>query len=170
MALIQAKAAREPRWLVERTVILLLLGITGCGTLGTNKVPNESHEARVMREIMARNDKMVLLSSHELVRDKPVLVMLHGATEDPTEMMEIFRESRPDHNVVLYVYNHHRSIKKVASDFVGEMKQLRAKMDLLEQGAPVQRLTFITFSYSAAIFRKAVLLSPDKVLFSDASV
>src|SRR5207302_9075114 len=116
----------------------------------------DSHEAGVMRELMARNDKIVLLSSRELVRDKPVLVMLHGATEDPTEMMEIFRESRPDHNVLLYVYNHHRSIKRVASDFVGEMKQLRAKMDLLRPGAPVQHLTFITFSYSAAIFRQAV--------------
>lgn len=169
-ALVQAKAACEPTLLVGSTLVLLFLGLTGCGTLGTSRSPNETHEAKLMREVMARKDKIVLLSSVELDCDKPVLVLLHGATEDPTEMIEIFRESRADYNVLLYVYNHHQSIKRVASDFDSEMERLRAKMDRLGKEAPVRHLTFITFSYSAAVFRQAVLLCPNKALFSDVSV
>src|SRR5438128_2073186 len=132
MEFFQAEAAREPRWLVGRAIILLLLGLTGCSTLGKNKLLNETHEARVVREIMARNGKIVLLSPRDLDRKKPVLVLLHGATEDPTEMMEIVRDCSGKYNVLLYAYNHHRSIKRLACDFVSEMGSLRERMKNLQ--------------------------------------
>src|SRR5437764_6705745 len=45
-----------------------------------------------LREIMERNDRLIQLSAPDC--RKPPLLLLHGATDDPTEMMAIAREWR----------------------------------------------------------------------------
>ena len=84
-------------------------------------------ETNVMQQVMARKDKIIWLSARDFQRNKPVLLLLHGATDDPTEMLEIYKEWRGKYNVCLYSYNFHRSIKKVAADLAGEMKILKAE-------------------------------------------
>jgi len=111
---------------------------------------------------MRRNDEIVFLSAPDLDRHKPVLLLLHGATDDPAEMMGIVREFRETYNVLLYAYNYHQRIKKVAADLDGELKTLRTKMHELN----LEELTVVTYSYSAAVFREAVLKADAAALFS----
>lgn len=120
---------------------------------------------------MARNDKIVYLTSPELDREKPILLLLHGATDDPSEMLDIAEECRNQYNVLLYSYDFHKSAKKVALDLVRQMEMLEAKMKQLDApGLPVENVTVITYSYSAIIFRETVLLAEDQTLFSKVSL
>ncbi len=135
----------------------------GCSTVPADPLRTTFERRDVMREVMARNDKVVLLSSEELRRDKPVLLLLHGATDDPTEMMSIAREWMETHNVLLYSYNFHHSIRRIGLRLVREMKSVRAAMDNTN-------LTVITYSYSAIIFRKTILLPGAADAFAGASL
>src|SRR6185436_12356896 len=71
-------------------------------------------------EIMERHDRLVQLSDPNCL--KPPLLLLHGATDDPTEMMAIAREWKDDYNVFLYSYNYHKRVEKVAADFANELR------------------------------------------------
>ena len=139
----------------------LLFG--GCNTVPADPLRTTYEKRDVMQEVMARNDKVVLLSSEELRRDKPLLLLLHGATDDPTEMMGIAREWMETHNVLLYSYNFHHPIRRIGLRLVREMKPLRAATDNTN-------LTVITYSYSAIIFRKTILLPGAADVFADASL
>jgi hypothetical protein len=141
---------------------------TGCGTL----VPRgEQAQSDVMKAVMERNDRIILLSGETLAPDRPVLLLLHGATDDPSEMLAIAGQWAKAYNVFLYSYNFHHSIERLASDLVQELKGLRAMIETLTEPASVARdVTVITYSYSASVFRKAVLLAEDKALFSGVSL
>jgi len=108
-------------------------------------------------EIMERRDRLVQLSDPNC--QKPPLLLIHGATDDPTEMMAIAREWRNDYNVFLFSYNYHKRVEKVAADFVNELRRLKAK-------GLAGDATVIAFSYGAIVFREAVILAPDASLFA----
>lgn len=124
-----------------------------------------------MKEIMACNNKLVSLSAPELQRGRPVLVLLHGATDDPSEMLAIAQERAGTHNVFLYSFNFHQPIDRVARDFVREMQALRAAQpESFAAPASQRALTVVNYSYSAIVFRKAVLLAGDEAIFSGAAI
>jgi len=108
-------------------------------------------------EIMERHDRLVQLSDPNCL--KPPLLLLHGATDDPTEMMAIAREWKDDYNVFLYSYNYHKRVEKVAADFVKELRRLKSK-------GLAGNATVIAFSYGAIVFREAVIFAPDASLFA----
>src|SRR5580658_5947415 len=103
--------------------------LSACQTAPVKTPVRPEGEPAIMRQVMERRDKIVRLSSGEIRPDKPVLLLLHGATDDPGEMLPIFTECRSQYNVFLYSYNYHQSIKKVASDLVREMKALRTEIE-----------------------------------------
>jgi hypothetical protein len=145
--------------------ILTVTGLVcGCSHLRVNPLPAGNGNNVVMKEIMARKDTLVQLSSPETDGHKPVLLLLHGATDDPTEMMEIIREWRGKYNVFLYAYNFHNPVRKVASDFINGVKRLKATNGF---GGGV---TIVVYSYAAIVFREAVIIADDRTLFSDASL
>src|SRR6266540_4498014 len=146
-----------------------LLG--GCSTAPINTWLMAKGQTNAMKEVMERNDKIVPLSSLAMERGKPLLLLLHGATDDPTEMLDIARDCRGQYTILLYSYNYHQPIEKVALGLVREMKTLKANLaPLAAEGRSVENVTVITFSYSAIVFRKAVLIADDKTLFSGASL
>jgi pimeloyl-ACP methyl ester carboxylesterase len=108
-------------------------------------------------EVMERHDRLVQLSEPNC--QKPPLFLIHGATDDPSEMMAIAREWKNEYNVFLYSYNYHKRVEKVAADFVNELERLKAK-------GLAGNATVIAFSYGAIVFREAVILAPDSSLFA----
>src|ERR1700722_6290921 len=108
--------------------ILTVTGlVSGCTRLPVNPLVTGKGDSAVVKEIMERKDRIVQMSSQEADGNKPVVLLLHGATDDPTEMMDIVREWRGKYNVFLYAYNYHGRVQKVASDFVNEVKRIKAK-------------------------------------------
>src|SRR5580658_2312170 len=116
--------------------------LDACQTAPANTPLRPEGPTAIMRQVMERHDKIVRLSSGEIRPDKPVLLLLHGATDDPAEMMKIFTEWRDQYNVFLYSYNYHQPIKKVASDLVREMKALRTEVEgVRPPNGPVEDVT-----------------------------
>ena len=148
-----------------RVVFIVLAGVvlSGCATAIQSKFNTAVFQISKAREVMERKGKIVQLSG-DIEHKKPVLVLMHGATADPSEMMEIARQWRNDYDVFLFSYNYHEPIEKVASDFIREMTRLKA-VNLLSE-----RVTIVTYSYSAIVFREAVITAPDPTLFSEASL
>jgi hypothetical protein len=145
--------------------------LNGCATAPTDSLLLDEGHGKLMQQVMARKDKIISLSSQEMDRDKPVLLLLHGATDDPTEMLKIFSEWRDQYNVFLYSYNYHRPIKKVAADLVREMKALKAETDRTQPSdGPIPKVTVVTYSYSAIVFRMAVILADEPSLFANDSL
>jgi hypothetical protein len=159
----------------QRTLLatFLLSGVvlflpTGCSTVWPH---GEQAQSDVMKAVMEREDRIILLSGETLVPERPVLLLLHGATDDPSEMLAIAGQWARAYNVFLYSYNFHHSIERLASDLVHEMKGLKAMTETLTKpGSAARNVTVITYSYSASVFRKAVLLAGDKALFSGVSL
>ena len=137
--------------------------LAGCATVPANPLPAGHTKRDVMKKVMACDDKVVLLSSPEFRRGKPVLLLLHGATDDPTEMMTIANEWMETHNVLLYSYNFRHSIERIGLGLMMGMKALKPATDSAS-------MTVVTYSYSAIIFRKTMLLPDAGVLFADASL
>ena len=142
--------------------------LTGCTTVPQNPLRTEAGDPKVdvaaMKEIMARKDQLVHVSSPATDAGKPVLLLMHGATDDPTEMMAIVREWRGKYDVYLYAYNYHRPVQTVAADFDNELKRLRVE-NRLDGG-----VTIVVYSYAAIVFREAVILADDRSLFSEVSL
>lgn len=145
-------------------VSLAMALVSGCTTVPENPLGAGKGDVAAMKCIMAREDRIVCVSSPETNDGKPVLLLLHGATDDPTEMMEIAREWRGKYDVYLFAYNYHRPVQKVAADFVNEVKRL--KMENRQGGG----MTIVVYSYGAIVFREAVIMADDRTLFSDASL
>src|SRR6267154_2798090 len=80
------------------TAVLLL---SGCATVTQRKFDTTVIPDRKTREVMERKGNIVQLSG-DAEDSKPVLVLLHGATADPSEMLEIAREWKEDYDVFLY--------------------------------------------------------------------
>jgi hypothetical protein len=137
---------------------------SGCTTLPENPLCAGKGDVAVMKEIMVRKDKIVQVSSQETDGGKPVLLLLHGATDDPTEMMDIVREWRGKYDIYLFAYNYHSRVQKVARDFVNEVKRLRAENNFAGEA------TIVVYSYAAIVFREAVIIEDDRTLFSDTSL
>jgi hypothetical protein len=146
----------------------VFIGITavlssGCATDVRSKISTVAVPEGKAREVMERKGNIVYLSA-DAEHNKPVLVLLHGATADPTEMMEIARQWKKEYDVFLFSYNFHEPVEKVASDFVREMGRLKTENQLSE------RVTVVTYSYAAIVFREAVITASDTTLFSDDSL
>jgi pimeloyl-ACP methyl ester carboxylesterase len=145
--------------------------LEACQTAPVNTPLRPEGPTAIMRQVMERHDKIVRLSSEEIRPDQPVLLLLHGATDDPAEMWPVFTEWRDQYNVFLYSYNYHQPIKKVASDLVREMKALRTEIEgVRPRHGPVEDVTVVTYSYSAIVFRMAVIVADDPTLFSNVSL
>ncbi len=138
--------------------------VSGCTTLPEHPLCGGKGDLAAMKEIMAREDRIVHVSSPETDGGKPVLLLVHGATADPTEMMDIAREWRGKYDVYIFAYNYHLRVQKVAADFVNELKRLKAE-NSFDSGA-----TIVVYSYGAIVFREAVITADDRTLFSDASL
>ena len=145
----------------------MLCLLTGCRHLHeAQKTSALYDDCPPMRQAMLRRNEFIYLSKPELDPHKPVLLLLHGATDDPGEMLGIFREYQDTHNVVLFAFNYHQSIKRVGADFDAQMKTLRDRMRELKLAS----LTVVDYSYSASVFRQAVLFANDPELFDDVSL
>lgn len=144
---------------------------SGCSTIPAYPLAGPHGRRDVMKEVMACNNRLVLLSAQEFQRGRPVLVLLHGATDDPSEMMTLANERLITHNVFLYSYDYHRSLTRLARDFVKEMEALRlAQPQSFVDQAGDRTWTVLSYSYSALIVRKAVLLAGEAELFRSAAV
>jgi hypothetical protein len=151
--------------------VISALVLSGCGTVPAHSLPLVRGQRDVMKEVMACNNKLVPLSARAFQRGRPVLVLLHGATDDPSEMLAIAQECMGTHNVYLYSYNFHQPIDRVAGDFVREMQVLRtAQPEVFAPQVPGRALTVVNYSYSAIVFRRAVLLGGDDGLFANAAI
>jgi hypothetical protein len=153
--------------LKKPSVLVLLIALVGGGCAG-NAPQHSSLTAKEGAAIraMRKKDEIICLTSADLNRHKPVLIVLHGATDDPTEMMGIVELCSEKYNVLLYAYNYHQPIKRVATDLLVGIKSLRAKMRTLS----LEDLTVVTYSYSASVFRQAVLVNDDHDLFADVTL
>jgi hypothetical protein len=152
-------------------VAVLAMLLSGCKTTPAHSIPLPRGGRDVMQEIMARNNQLVLISRDEFQAGRPVLVLLHGATDDPSEMLLIAREHMKTHNVLLYSYNFNHSIERLAWDFVREIKFFQLdRPEIFAAKASEPALTVVTYSYSTTIFRKAVLLSGTNGPFSSTSL
>jgi len=143
--------------------------VSGCTTVPQNPLGAEAGDLKggvaAMKEIMARKDRIVHVSSPDTDGGKPVLLLLHGATDDPTEMMDIVREWRGKYAVYLYAYDYHRRVQTVAADFVNDFTRLREEKSFGGGG-----VTIVVYSYAAIVFREAVISAEDRTLFSEASL
>lgn len=144
--------------------MLAITLLSGCSTVPANPLRADEGGPAVMRKIMARADHIIHLSSPELDDDKPVLLLLHGATDDPTEMMDIVRAWRGKYDVYLYAYNYHHRIQTIAADLVKELKRLRIENQVNGDE------TIVVYSYATIVFREAVISADDRTLFADASL
>ena len=167
LAVLPAGAATSRHIFLTGVAISLIAGafVTGCATTPSNgKWFAENGRTAALAEVMKRQDKIIQLSPPEAAGDKPVLLLLHGATDDPTEMMDIVREWNDKYDVFLYAFNFHRPVEKVAADFDGEMKRIES------ENPRCYDATIVDYSYSAIVFREAVILADDRSLFSGVSL
>jgi hypothetical protein len=152
-----------------RLLVILSAGLLliGCDAMTPRHIPALEDNSPVMQDVRARQDKIVLLTPLPMNRKKSVLLLLHGATADPTEMMEIAKAFSDKYNVLIYSYDFHQRIDKVATELAGELRTWVARDNKQAWWhSPVENMTVVTFSYSAAVFRKAVLVANDPALFS----
>jgi len=146
-----------------QTLFIVLAAVlsAGCTTVTRGKL--EDGVTQRANDVMERKGRIVHLFP-EADDNKPVLVLLHGATADPSEMMGIAKEWKQLYDVFLFSYNYHEPVEKVASQFTREMKRLK------EESRPGRRVTVVTYSYAAIVFREAVITAGDRTLFSDDSL
>ena len=139
-----------------------LLG--GCAVVPANQSLLEDGQPGVLKAVMERKDRLVHLSRPAADDHKPALLLLHGATDDPTEMMDIVQEWRGKYDVFLYSYNYHEHVQTLAARLVDELKRLKARNNF------PSGLTVVTFSYSAIVFRTAVIQADDPAVFAGVSL
>lgn len=147
-------ASFSGRTLMRMSVVAIAAGVA----LGSVSAPGAKEIEGQLAQIVECKDRLVQLSEPDC--RKPPLVLIHGATDDPTEMMAIAREWRNDYDIFLYSYNYHKRVERIAADLVQELKRLKT-VSGLAGGA-----TVIAFSYGATVFREAVILSNDSSLFA----
>jgi hypothetical protein len=146
-------------------VLIVLAGVflSGCTTVPRGNFDTSAVLEPKNKEVMERKGNIVQLSG-DSQNTSPVLVLLHGATDDPSEMMEIARQWKKEYAVFLFSYNYHEPVRIVASKFTREMQRLKAENRLGE------RVTVVAYSYAAIVFREAVITAPDRSPFSGASL
>jgi hypothetical protein len=146
-------------------LLIVLAGeiLSGCTTVARAKFDTYAIAEAKRREVMERKGNLVQLSA-DSEKSKPVLVLLHGATDDPSEMLEIARQWKNEYAVLLFSYNYHEPVRNVASQFTRAMQRLKMENRLC---GPV---TVVAYSYAAIVFREAVIAGPDRTLFSETSL
>jgi hypothetical protein len=153
-------APARPFWGLVSSAAVAACLCSSCSTMPANKLLLTEGRSDVMRQVLARKNRLVALFPESDAR-KPVLVLLHGATSDPTEMLDIAHGARERYQVYLFSYNHHQGVERIASDLVREFKRLKTEK-------PAARTTtVVVYSYSAIIFRQAVVSTPDPGLFAE---
>jgi pimeloyl-ACP methyl ester carboxylesterase len=145
------------RTLMRMSFIAVVAGVALGSALAPVGFAENTPDKSKLGQIMERHDRLVQLSDPNC--RKPPLLLLHGATDDPTEMMAIAREWKNEYNVFIYSYNYHKRVEKVAADFVNELRRLKSN-------GLAGSATVIAFSYGAIVFREAVILAPDSSLFA----
>jgi pimeloyl-ACP methyl ester carboxylesterase len=145
------------RTLMRMSFIAIAAGVALGSVLAPTGFAEDNSQKNKLGEIMQRNDRFIQLSEPNC--QKPPLLLIHGATDDPTEMVAIAREWKNDYNVFLYSYNYHKRVEKIGADFVTDLRRLKAN-------GLVGDATVIAFSYGAIVFREAVILAPDSSLFA----
>jgi len=135
----------------------------GCATIPANSLPNTAGAGDLMKQVMGRKDKIVHLSPATGL-NKPVLLLLHGATADPSEMLDIASAWAGTYDVYLYSYNYHERVEKIAAGLAAELKLLQSRNRRAENA------TIVAYSYSAIVFRAAVVLTDDQTAFSGLSL
>jgi hypothetical protein len=143
--------------------ILTSVLLTGCAAVAPGNFSVATFQRSKAEQIMERKGSIVQLSGDSEYK-KPGLVLLHGATADPSEMMDIARQCSSEYDVFLFSYNYHEPVEKVASEFTDEMTRLKSGHLFGD------RVTVITYSYAAIVFREAVIAARDRTLFSDDSL
>ena len=120
-----------------QVVLIVLAGVilSGCTTVATGKFDSSAIAEPKKKEIMERKGNLVQLSG-ESKNTRPVLVLLHGATDDPSEMMEIARQWKNEYAVFLFSYNYHEPVRKLALQFTREMQRLKTE----NRGLPGARI------------------------------
>ena len=148
------------------TLMVLLSGLllTGCATIPANNALWAEETPGLLKQVMERKNRIVHVSPDGRSGEKSVLLLLHGATDDPTEMTDIVKECREHYDVFLYSFNYHDPVEKIGADLVKEVKRLEAQHDL---GA---HATVLVFSYSAVVFREAVISAEDPSVFAGMSL
>src|SRR5262249_26962445 len=144
------------RTLMRMSFIAVVAGVALGSALGPAGFAENNPAKGKLGEIVERHDRLGQLSDPSC--QQPRLLLIHGATDDPTEMMAIAREWKNEYNVFLYSYNYHKRVEKVAADFVNELRRLKAK-------GLAGNATVIAFSYGAIVFREAVIQAPGGRLF-----
>jgi hypothetical protein len=144
-----------------QVVLIVMAGVilSGCTTVARGKFDTSAILGAKKKEVMERKGNIVELSG-DSENTRPALVLLHGATDDPSEMMEIARQWKKEYAVFLFSYNYHEPVGKVASKFTHEMQRLKAENRLGE------RVTVVAYSYAAIVFREAVITAPDRTPYS----
>jgi hypothetical protein len=144
---------------------LLLTLFCGCHTISPEiqRMKWQWVDPASAQKAIRCRDQVVPLSAQTLDPRKPVLLLLHGATDDPSEMLDIFEEWKEKYNVLLYSFDFSLPVKTVGADLVKELAALK------KENSFVTNLVVIDYSYSAIVFRAAVL-SADDTLFSGTEV
>lgn len=145
------------------TLIFLVTVFGGCATAPVRELVGSDGTHEVLKELMGQNNKIVHLPSGT-TENKPALLLLHGATDDPTEMMDIIREYKNTYDVFLYSYNFHMRVEKVGAALVDEMRRLKC------QNKIGTNLTVVTYSYAVIVFRTALIQAKDNSVFEGASL
>src|SRR6266404_8293443 len=148
------------------TLVVPLLGmlLTGCATTPANKALWAEDTQGLLKQVMERKNRIVQVSPERRAGEKSVLLLLHGATDDPTEMMDIVNECREHYDVFLYSFNYHEPVEKIGADLVKEVKRLEGQNNF------VPHATVVVFSYSAVVFREAVISADDRSVFAGMSL
>src|SRR5262245_6036271 len=107
--------------LATMQLIVLLAGVilSGCTTVNRARFDTLAFPEPKQKEVMERKGNLVQLSE-ESENTRPVLVLLHGATPDPSEMMEIASKWKNEYAVFLFSYNYHEPVGKLAAQFIRE--------------------------------------------------
>ena len=159
------------RFLYVLLSAIIGLLICGCAVTPANKLLLDRGENSISDAVMVRKGAIVHLTPGNVDPEKPTLLLLHGATDDPTEMLDVFEECGGEYNVFLYSYDFHKPCKKVARDLLKEMARLEAEISTsAREKSAAGRVTVITYSYSAIVFREAVVLSKEPRLFANVSL
>ena len=155
----------------NRTACLLALMVplpgmllTGCATMPANKALWAEDSQGMLKQVKERKNRIVHVSPERRAGEKSVLLLLHGATDDPTEMTDIVKECRKHYDVFLYSFNYHEHVEKIGADLVKEVKRLEGQNNF------VAHATVVVFSYSAVVFREAVISAEDPSVFAGMSL
>lgn len=148
--------------LLTGSLAAVLLG--ACASNRPQNLGGFAADSPTIRQIMRMDDQLIAVSPNDPTAAKPILILVHGATKDPTEMLFISEACKDSYESYLFSFDFHRPLEKVARDLIAELTQNR------EHWGRSREIAFVVYSYSAIVFREAVLLADDPALFRETSL